>query len=152
MLYTSHRPLFQVLYLEGWVFSWNPRCPCCFYVIWEQFCVWGDWGQGWERKKREREKKKEDSPYLLLSGPCVSILWLERWAALGVLSCMPNCIVARSCPLSRQNWEAKETRHIGSSSSFYFAPFFTCCYSLVWILNYLSFCIFPRVWCCNQRS
>lgn len=132
--YAHHTdPYSQFLHLEGWVFSWSPRCLCCFCVIREWFCVWSDLGARLqEEKERERKKKKEDSPYLLLfTGPRVSILWLERWAALGVFFCVPDCIVARSCPLSRQNREVKEIRSISPSSNFYFPPFFTGCCLLV---------------------
>ena len=69
-------------------FSLGVLGACVVSVSYESSFMAGvTWGQGWERKKR----KNADSPHiLLLTGPHVSILWLERWAPLGCLVSMPT--------------------------------------------------------------
>ena len=70
--YAHHTdPYSQFLHLEGWVFSWSPRCLCCFCVIREWFCVWSDLGARLqEEKEQERKKKKKILPTFFCSlGP-----------------------------------------------------------------------------------
>lgn len=154
--YAHHTdPYSQFLRLEGWVFSWSPRCLCCFCVIREWFCVWSDLGARLqEEKERERKKKKRrfSLPSSVHWAPCLHPLARE----MGCSGSFLLCARLHSCEIL-PTFKAKQGGEGNSQHQSFFKfllssllhwLLFTCLNPQVAV--FLHF--FPRVWGCNQRS